>query len=383
MNIGLITYHSAYNFGSILQAYATQEIVKELFGNCKVINYRTDEQKRVYAIFKWETGVKGFCKACIKNLLSLKEYRVKKNRQEKYERIIAELFDLTEEVGNFEEVKSIWNQFDVILSGSDQIWNKHSNELKYVDWEYMYPYVLRGYCGKKISYASSIVNMTTDEIGLIADDLRKFDAISFREYESYIKIKNEFGISCSYVLDPTFLIQRKKWIELLNLQMDIACDKYILFYALSKRSEIIKDLDILKKYAASKRLRIKMIAPLNFMGEIDGIEILKDTDPKDFMELIYNADTVITDSYHGTILSVNLEKNVFSICKGYPSDFRKVDILARLGLSERIIKQPEALLSREYEPIDYTVVNNKIQSLREESMNYLFNALKSTISDEN
>ena len=38
--VGIITYHSAYNYGSVLQAYATQVAVKKLGFDAEIINYR-------------------------------------------------------------------------------------------------------------------------------------------------------------------------------------------------------------------------------------------------------------------------------------------------------------------------------------------------------
>lgn len=82
--IGLITYHSAYNFGSVLQAYATQETILKIAGNCEVINYRTEEQKKSYSIFQWEKGP-GFIKSIIKNFLLLSKFGEKKKRERLYE----------------------------------------------------------------------------------------------------------------------------------------------------------------------------------------------------------------------------------------------------------------------------------------------------------
>ncbi len=137
-----------------------------------------------------------------------------------------------------------------------------------------------------------------------------------------------------------------------------------MYYALNKRSEISQALSDIKEYAKGKNLKIKMIMPLNFMGNVEGVEILKDIDPIDFMNLIYNASTIVTDSYHGTILSVNMEKNIYSICKGYPSDFRKVDILNRIGLNNRVISNTKELLEHDFLSIDYDNVNKSLDLLR-------------------
>ncbi len=382
MKIGLITYHSAYNFGSVLQAYATQEIINKYFGNCEIINYRSLEQKRVYAIFKWEKGINGVIKSTIKNLLSLTDYKLRKSRQNKYENIFLELFNLSSEVNTYEELEKMWNQYDLIISGSDQIWNKHSNELENVEWAMMRPYLLHGFNGYKISYASSITNMSDTEIDKIIEDVRAFNAVSFREYESYEKLSEQFNLKCTNVLDPTWLIEKDEWIKRLSLTKNNS-ENYLLYYALNKRSEISQALSDIKEYAKGKNLKIKMIMPLNFMGNVEGVEILKDIDPIDFMNLIYNASTIVTDSYHGTILSVNMEKNIYSICKGYPSDFRKVDILNRIGLNNRVISNTKELLEHDFLSIDYDNVNKSLDLLRKKSIDYLKESVKNINDNRN
>ena len=136
-------------------------------------------------------------------------------------------------------------------------------------------------------------------------------------------------------------------------------------------------MSVVKEIGKKTGKKVKMISPLATSSSGHGVEVLEEVDPIDFMNLIYNASMVVTDSYHGTILSVNLGKDVYSVCKGFPSDFRKIDVLNRLGMSARIISNPEELLAKEYEPIDYMVVNDKIESLRSESLNYLVKALRS------
>ena len=217
MKIGLITYHSAYNFGSVLQAYATQETIKKLIGNCEIINYRSKEQKRYYSIFKIDKS-SNLLKAIAKNILNIFLYSKKKKRQIKYEKLFKRIFNLSEECEEPEDVYKIWNKYDIIISGSDQIWNKHSNELNEVSWKYINPYVLHGYKGKKISYASSPANMSVDDIKHIIDDLRKFNNISIRENESCKFLKKEFNLNTTNVLDPTFLLTKEEWIKKLKLE---------------------------------------------------------------------------------------------------------------------------------------------------------------------
>lgn len=90
-------------------------------------------------------------------MLNIPCYKRRKIRQENYEKLIKNWFNLSVECVEPEDVYALWDKYDIIISGSDQIWNKMSNELANVSWKYMMPYLLYGYMGKKVSYASSII----------------------------------------------------------------------------------------------------------------------------------------------------------------------------------------------------------------------------------
>lgn len=119
-----------------------------------------------------------------------------------------------------------------------------------------------------------------------------------------------------------------------------------------------------------------MIAPLAYAKSNEIIEVLEETDPVSFLQLIYDADSIITDSYHGTILSINLEKDIYSICGRNVSDFRKTDIMKQIGLDDRIVFDLNDLINKKYTSIDYDRVNTKLNALRVQSKQYLKKALQ-------
>lgn len=368
--IGLITYHSAYNFGSVLQAYATQRIIQKIAGNCEVINYRTREQRKYYSIIKWERGLR-VIKSLIKNILYLPTYRQRLDREKQYEELISSLFNLSDECVEPDDVYRMWSQYDVIVSGSDQIWNKHSNELYWVSWDYMFPYLLKGYEGIKISYASSPSDMSDDEMKKLVPLIEKFDCVSFRERESVEQLRRIAGLDTTDVLDPTLLFCRDEWISALKLQKKDT-ENYILYYALSSLKERKKNLDSVLKYAAHRHMKVLYVAPFEFSARNnDVLETIITVTPIDFLNLILNASTIVTDSFHGTIFSANFNKDFYSINGSKASDFRKTDILKKLGLESRIIHGVEELLDKEYIEIDYSNVNTVLERERRKSINYL------------
>ena len=135
--IGIITYHSAYNYGSVLQAYATQYAVKKLGYDSEIINYRMKEQRKSYALYRMNCGMKSL----LKDLMQFPVQDKRKQRVEKFEFFINTKLSLSKECSDLDEIEKIWNDYPIIISGSDQIWNKHSLEMEHNDIKFMYPYL--------------------------------------------------------------------------------------------------------------------------------------------------------------------------------------------------------------------------------------------------
>ena len=125
MKVALITYHSAYNFGSVLQAYATEKVLNKLGCNTSVIDYRIPFQKKYYGLLGYGNG---FLRSVVKKTLMLPYLKKRIIREKKYEDFISTM-NLTSEFNSPEQFdENLSNMYDVFVSGSDQVWNIHSNE---------------------------------------------------------------------------------------------------------------------------------------------------------------------------------------------------------------------------------------------------------------
>lgn len=365
--IGILTYHSAYNYGSVLQAYATQCVLEKYFDRVEIINYRMLEQRKFYDLYRRKYGIR----TLVKDLMQLPIHKSRKIRCSKFENFFDRYMRLSTEVSKPEEVYKFWNQYAIIVSGSDQIWNKHSHELENNQWEYMHPYLLKDFPGKKISYASSIANTTDEDLKKILPMLRSFDAISMREKNSQEKLSKQLNHKIEHVLDPTFLLDQNDWIRRLGLEIRME-EKYVLYYSLNGIAPTRERLPIIREYAKERGCKVKVITPFVYVASVrdDIVEICADVGPVDFLNMIYNACFVITDSYHGTILSVNFGKEVYSLCVEGGSEFRKTDILGQLGMERQIINDIRKL-SAVKDMVDYTEVHEKISTLKNRSLLYL------------
>lgn len=373
MSIGLLTYHSGYNYGSVLQAFATLTQLKKVDPSAKILNYRMREQGRFYRpTCRFDYGMK----ILVRDLLQLPVQSKKVQRAQKFEEFFENYFSLTSRVAEPEEVAEQWGKFDTLVSGSDQIWSKHSCEFEHNEWQYMDPYLLKGFSGRKISYASSIGSMTDEELQRILPELRYFDALSFRESSSAEKMTALLSSPVETVLDPTFLLTKDDWISNLKLQKNDS-ERYILVYSLGGPKQLLKLLPVISKLSKKRDCKAKVVTPFAYLPHPDKhIEYHPEYGPIEFLNALYNAEAVVTDSYHGTVLSVNFGKDFYSVCGVGGAEFRKTDILNRLGLQERIVYDAAAIPELDLSPIDYTAVYAKLTDMRQHSMNYLTTALK-------
>ena len=374
MKICLITYHSAYNFGSVLQAYATQKAITDLGHDISIINYRMPSQKNFYSLFPKKLGKKQL----LISALTLPMVSRRKLRQNKYEKLFTEIFNLTEEVNEPNELTKFKDTYDVYISGSDQVWNNKSNEYIGVDWEkYMDPYLLGFTSKKKISFASSPESMSKTDIKLIKDKLLQFSNISCREQWSSNLLSDVLGTNVETVLDPTLLLRKDEWIKFCdNWKNPYSDKKYIFYYVFKGMRGLNKDLEIICEMAAERGLQVITSVPLSYVIPRKNLINAIDADARDFIGLINNAEYIITNSYHGTLFSVNFNKNFYSL-QSEEIEYSRVEQMAkRLGFKDRVIYSLNDIDLDSN--VSFQAINENITFYTEKSLNYL----KEAISDE-
>ena len=367
--IGIITYHAAYNFGSVLQAYATQEVVRRLGYEAKIINYRPIAQKRFYGIVCVGNGYKRFAKS----ILQLRNFKQRRLRVQKYEDFISQKLVLTTEINYPQETSSFSDEFDIYISGSDQIWNKHSNELYRVNWDYMNPYLLSFTNRRKISYASSLGDMTEEEIDHVSEQINLFDFISCREKDSSIILSKKLNRHVENVLDPTLLLSSEEWDEALQIVSERKSGNYILYYSLQGIGTVEREINQIRSLFPN--YRIIAIAPLAPFKADRMVTNSSESGPDEFVNLIKNAKLVITSSYHGTLFSINYNVPFYTIKrKNKVLNLRFNNILSLLGLEDRLVDEIKDGMQKF--AINYDEANGKLCIHRTQSIGYLRKALE-------
>ncbi|WP_347285008.1 polysaccharide pyruvyl transferase family protein [Corynebacterium stationis] len=372
--IGLITYHSAYNFGSVLQALATQMTIKKLGYSTEIVDYRPTEGDYFYKHFFFRHQPLRFFITDLPTALVIPQRQL---RQRRFEEFISRHIALSPgEYKEPEDLNVLHDTYSLMISGSDQIINKHSNELITVDWKYMDPYLLAWFDGPKISYASSPASMTDEELEKIAPQLRKFDELSAREQDAAGKLSKLTGRPVATVCDPTLLMDGKEWEQTVNLPVNRIEGDYVLYYSLKRPRVVFKEImPQLKRLRDRTGCKIAIITPLaGFIPSTKGFVNCLDAGPAQFLSLVKHARTIITDSSHGTLFSINFRKPFWTLDEN-AQDSRKMQILSRIGLNSRIIPTINDVPDS-FDSIDFGDSHEHIEHFRDHSIDYLRSAIE-------
>lgn len=366
----LITFHAPYNFGSALQAFSLQKILLNKHIDNEIINYRFQGQKDVYGLIR--KNVQSVDK--VKDILQFPIFRKKLQKAKRFEEFTKKYMDLTKEFSEPEELEILSDKYDVFISGSDQIWNKHANELANVDWKYMMPYLLTFTQKEKISYASSIGGMTDQELEYILEEINNFSSISAREELVANRLSKLLNRDIPSVLDPTLLLSKEDYQNEFNL-VEETSEPFIFYYSLAGIKTVRKEIRYLKELMKSYQYNLVVCTPYAYYPTMDRKVInVADAGPIEFLNYMYNAKCIVTNSFHGTAFSINFNKPFYTISKGNAgAEYRKSELLNTVDLLHRNINSIESI--KNLDDIDFSKANRLLVKRREVSMNYLFNIL--------
>lgn len=193
-------------------------------------------------------------------------------------------------------------------------------------------------------------------------DLKHFDMLSFREKSGQQLMQTKFGgLTGPVVLDPVFLMDQADFQTLIEKSKRNLPPKSLFCYILDKQDK--KDA-IVRQFAKAQKLNVQVLS--------DAARETSETRlcVEDWLKAFWQADFVITDSFHGMCFSIIFQKQFFVILNQMRGHTRFINLLNMLGLSSRILSSEEDLL-RHQEPIDYKRVNKLLEKYRQDSWQVL------------
>lgn len=361
--IGILTYHSGYNYGACLQAYALQTTLRKMGYESEIINFETE---RFVASREMFSRHPRRLKEIIKNVSRIPYWKSLHERENMFNRYTFEVLKSTQRYKTEDEVIRHATDYDCIICGSDQIWNLSQKDAPAANLLF---YLNFPKTQRRVAYAASfgkwVKEAPSQEDGFLPW-LKQFDAISVREQSGVDYIKS-LGLNCEISLDPTILLDKEDYDEICRERL--VKNKYILMFGWETNQDLI---DAAKKIGRELNLPILNIVPPP-RAMFCGIQRKLDVGPREFLSMIKHAEFIVTNSFHGTAFSTTFEKPYVSIVSGH-ADTRMKSLLRQLGLSDHLVSKDNVDV-RKMMDTDFSSVRDKKRALRQSSFDYLKRAL--------
>ena len=360
-NIGVVSYNIHCNFtnyGSALQSWALKEAINKLGHHAVLIDYCPE-------ILKGKDPLNPFENMWDKDEESIRMCQlsmpaIEKNYY-KFEDFYTNNFDRTKKVytkDNFNDVVKD-NNLDGFVCGSDTIFCV--DEFGIDDGYYAnYDCMKNGYA---VSYAASFgdSHFNDETYKLLDERLKNFKAIGIREKGMVSYIQDRVDVPVSKVIDPTLLLNVDDYSEIVakDTHQD---EKYLLLYARRYNPKMSAYAEKIAKENGWKIIEISLRATNK-----DIHEMRYDAGVEEFLELVKNAQFMVTNSYHGMIFALHFRKD-FVVFSREQCDTKIAELLEMIGLIDRMLINGDEQFNK---TIDYVDVHGRIEKARKQSLEFL------------
>lgn len=384
--IGIVSCYFQKNYGSMLQAYATQQVIKKLGYQAETIRIEGIAKEIRNAKLKYYmkqltdwTVVKGKLGFVKRFFFKKMDKEFKENvtvRDKKFNEFKNTKYELSPIYNSKKEISKYCHNYSSVLVGSDQLWLPSNIDVDYYTLNFVPEDI------NKIAYATSfgVSALPERQWSFASKFLNRINYVSVREEGGQKIVKEVAHRDVPVVCDPTLLFTKDEWLKYFPNKR-IYKEKYIFCYFLGNNPEQREFADKIRKITGYK------IVSLLHMDEY----IKSDIDfpdyapynigPEEFVNLIRNAEFILTDSFHGTVFSVLNGRRFFTFRRFkegsvLSTNSRMHSLFNLLDLHERFITADEDVQKALNLEIDYEKVWNRIDKYRQKSYEYLIKALE-------
>lgn len=355
MKIGILTFHRAINYGAVLQCYALYETLRRKGHDVEVIDYRPIyiEKYRLPFYLNSNNAIH-FLKELFRSIIL---YNKRKKAVKNFNSFLS-LLKFSPIVKKAEEISTI--DYDLIISGSDQIWNKQITGGRYDD---IYWGNFNHDNKKFISYAASFGKISRNEEidKKLKSLLTHIDAIGVRE-KDFSDYLNSLGFDTHICVDPTILANKQIFW---NLAEEPNEDNYILVYALKNRKKIVSWAKMIQDKTNWDIIVIGgNISYKQNYGE--KTKVIQGVSPRLFLGYFLKARIIVNASFHGTVFATLFGKDFYSL--KVDNSGRYEQYLQGVGLADRFV---EFNYNPSLKPVDYSEFEEKKSKMVKASEDYL------------
>lgn len=365
--VGILTMHRVVNYGSFMQAYALKNIIESYGYQVSFRDFKTGQPRHLGEKIVLPSFINKIKKFILnfKHTILRRSFAKKMDYQFKYQYLpmlgvaVEYNYDLSA---------------DKMFIGSDEVFNYTQNH------GFAYVPALFGHdisAKDIISYAASagyanwsdVVNDGMQEE--LGSGFKKINYLSVRDDNTSTIVQNCTGIKPTLVIDPTLLYDFSKETP----SERFVEGKYLLIYAYGGRMDSPEEIAAIRKYAASKNLKI---VSAGFYHDWCDENIL--VSPFELLKVFKDAEFVVTDTFHGSIFAMKHEKKFATFVRKksvWGSNANKVVfLLKQFGMESRIVDDLDMISDVLEKPAPYEVFNERLKELQSVSRNFLTAALK-------
>lgn len=350
MKVITVTTQKADNYGAVLQAYALQQTLFKLGYDNEILDCSDNEKHSVSFNLLIRRMALNF-----QNTIFYSRYKKMSGR---FSGFRNSLLKQTAPYNSIEEVQKNPPDADIYLTGSDQVFALGNQlvPIRFLDF---------GDSDKvRASYAASKGLFEKDEksIEYLRRMLSRFNCISSREEQGTKYIENTLGFDCETHIDPVFLLDRDQWNK---ITPEARIKKpYILCFRMLRHDAFQPLVDKLKKETGWQVVSIQPRTDKKLKAD----KYLFDVTPQEFVQLIRDADAVVTTSFHATAFSVIFNKKFYSLIDYKPE--RAIALCTMFGLENRLVRKNDTQFAG-LEDINYSTFETVINEKRNDSFSYL------------
>lgn len=365
--IAIITLTGYFNYGNRLQNYALQEAVKFLGLNIETIKNNTKNSKKVSRVKILIKSSKLIFKILKSKTINYLNRQIINSRTKTFKKFTYDYINETNfKVDDNGVIEGLSDKYDYFITGSDQVWNPD-----YIKGSSIY-FLTFAPKHKRIAYAPSfgVSKIKPECIENYKQWISGIDKLSVREDDGAKIIKELTGRQAPVHVDPTLLLTKEKWLSISKEASNKPKGKYLLTYFLGGIPNEYKKQ--IKNIVKENNLEV-----IN-LGDIREKETYM-TGPSEFIDYINSCSVFCTDSFHGVVFSILMEKPfiVYERMGTSLSMFSRIEtLLNKFKLEHR--KVDNIKNNRDVFDIDYSHVPAILEKERKKSFDYLRDALNIT-----
>ena len=330
MRLAIISLPLHANYGGVLQSYALKCELERMGHSVTVI-----DRKVKMPFPKWWKAPFVYLKRAMKQDVEVfREHRFRKELPV----VCSELLKFTEKeiapllVDSYKDIRN--GDFDGFVVGSDQVWRPRyfgKIEDAFLDFA-------KGWDVKRVSYAASFgtgqMEFDSETMRICADLLSYFDGVSVRESDA-VQICDEW-LDCGsavQVLDPVMLMDVKHLENMASVVNERRSKGKVMTYILDPSENKKAITDMVSRWTG-KEIEDFSVVPYDRNIPLDRRVV---PPIQEWIAGFADADFVVTDSFHGCVLSIMFHKPFIAVGNGQRGMSRMSSLLEMFGLDFRLV----------------------------------------------